>query len=214
MKFSSKGEICIVSRFKPYAEELSIFIKEFGLFDTIKEFEDQNDLLRYIQNSETLKERFLLIEASPNDYLSENALKSIREYSLNTKVIYIITMTSPFHLRSLFDYKPDGMIHKAERQYEVIKCIINLRKGITYYSSFMKDFINPSTLRTEADIEFTSREVELLTFWASNHSMSQTAQLVNLSHHTVVSHRRNMFKKANCNSIEELIEIAQELELI
>jgi mRNA-degrading endonuclease YafQ of YafQ-DinJ toxin-antitoxin module len=123
--------------------------------NSIKQFENHSDLLKHVQSSETLKERFLLIEASPNDHLSENELKAIRKCSVRTKVIYIFTMTTPFHLRSLFDYKPDGMIHKAERLYEVVKCIINLRKGLTYYSSFMKDFINPKTVSTESDVKFT-----------------------------------------------------------
>lgn len=213
MKFSFRGEICIVSESKPYREKLSDFVKEFDLFDTIKGFKNNDDLIKDVQNSEPVKERFLLIEVSSKNYISGNSLKILNEYALNTKVIYVITETNPFYLKTLFDFKPDGLIHKAERHYEIIKCIVKIRKGVTYYSSFIKDSLSTKN-NTENQFDFTQREIELLTFWASNHSLNETAQMVNLSYHTVVSHRRNMFKKANCNSIEDLIGLAQSMELI
>ena len=53
---------------------------------------------------------------------------------------------------------------------------------------------------------FTPRELEILQLILSDSSSAQIAEALCLSEHTIVTHRKNIFAKSGCHSLEELKE--------
>lgn len=53
---------------------------------------------------------------------------------------------------------------------------------------------------------FTPREYEILQLIFSNRSSAEIAEALCLSEHTIVTHKKNIFAKTNCHSLEELKE--------
>lgn len=51
---------------------------------------------------------------------------------------------------------------------------------------------------------FTNREQEIIPLLLKELSSSQIAKELNLSQHTIVTHRKNIYRKSNCHSLEEL----------
>lgn len=56
----------------------------------------------------------------------------------------------------------------------------------------------------------TSREREVLNLIAYEHTVAQIAELLNISHHTVNSHRKNLMAKLNARNSAGLIRRAYE----
>ncbi|WP_157501551.1 helix-turn-helix transcriptional regulator [Echinicola vietnamensis] len=58
------------------------------------------------------------------------------------------------------------------------------------------------------------RELEILQLFTQGFSIDRTAELVHLSRHTIVSHRRKMMKKTGSKTILELLAFSQKHGLI
>lgn len=52
---------------------------------------------------------------------------------------------------------------------------------------------------------FTSRELDIIGEIRQGHANTQIAEKLQISMHTVASHRKNIFKKSDCHSAEELL---------
>lgn len=63
-------------------------------------------------------------------------------------------------------------------------------------------------------IELTKRETEILALLALGHSSKQTARLLDLSPHTITTHRKNILAKTNCSKMPELVKKALEWGII
>ncbi|WP_294285063.1 helix-turn-helix transcriptional regulator [uncultured Chryseobacterium sp.] len=66
----------------------------------------------------------------------------------------------------------------------------------------------------KTDFSLTKREIQVLTFLAEGWSAKEIADKVNLSYHTVTTHRKNIFNKMDCNKVCELVKKAIEEGLI
>ena len=65
------------------------------------------------------------------------------------------------------------------------------------------EIIKDKLLDGKAD-HLTDREKEIAFFITQGYSSSEIASKINISHHTVVTHRKNIFAKTDCHSVNEL----------
>lgn len=71
-------------------------------------------------------------------------------------------------------------------------------------SKLFKVFENP----------FTKREVEVIKEIRNGGSNREIAERLFVSHHTIATHRKNIFRKCNCDSIEDLLSYCKQLKVI
>ncbi|AVI50669.1 hypothetical protein C5O00_05580 [Pukyongia salina] len=64
--------------------------------------------------------------------------------------------------------------------------------------------LNPVDIRSKV---LSSREKEIIELLAIGWNNNQVADKLNISYHTVRTHRKNIFKKLNCSNIVELIQL-------
>ena len=69
-------------------------------------------------------------------------------------------------------------------------------------------------MQEEKEVWLSSREIEILRYFAQGFSVNETAEKFFLSKHTVVSHRRKMMKKTKTNTITELLSYVRKTGLI
>lgn len=60
----------------------------------------------------------------------------------------------------------------------------------------------------------TKREIEILSYLSKGNSAKQISDILDLSYHTVTTHRRNILHKTDCRKIPELVKKALEWGLI
>ena len=61
---------------------------------------------------------------------------------------------------------------------------------------------------------FTKREIEIIKEIQIGGSNREIAERLNLSHHTIATHRKNILRKSNCNSILDLLLYCKQFRLI
>ncbi|MFD2037341.1 DNA-binding response regulator [Belliella marina] len=190
--------------FSSMLEKVEIFTSVHSIFD------------------EKLLYQFLIIEGSNpiclfmdfNHYEGNSLflINEARRFNRSIIIIVVSGVTSPSLIKSILSYQPQGFISKFSGFDRVIECLKKNFEGYHYICPEIKKMMG--SFDEIDDIQFTSRELQLLQIFAQGNSIIQTAGKVHLSKHTVVSHRRKMMKKANCRSITELLAFARQLELI
>jgi DNA-binding CsgD family transcriptional regulator len=63
-------------------------------------------------------------------------------------------------------------------------------------------------------VELTKRETEILSLLALGKSSRQISEMLDISYHTITTHRKNILAKTNCNKVSELVKKAFEWALI
>jgi len=61
---------------------------------------------------------------------------------------------------------------------------------------------------------FTNREIEIIKEIQIGGSNREIAERLNISHHTIATHRKNILRKSNCNSILDLLLYCKQFRLI
>jgi len=61
---------------------------------------------------------------------------------------------------------------------------------------------------------FTKREVEVIREIENGGSNHEIAERLFISHHTIATHRKNIFRKCNCNSVLDLLLFCKKLDIL
>ena len=74
---------------------------------------------------------------------------------------------------------------------------------------FMAKGLNPKSFHEKVYEHnksiFTLRELAVIREIKKGHSSSKIAEILKISVHTVATHRKKLFKKSGCHSVEELL---------
>ncbi len=133
--------------------------------------------------------------------------------SLPSTNVVILSMHSDesYVLRSL-KAGARGYLLKDSAENDLIQAIRAVANGKAFFSPAVSKLIAEDYLRQlqQRNLEdsydlLTSRERELLQLIAEGKSAKEIASLLNLSPHTVDTHRSNLMSKLNIHSIPELI---------
>ena len=108
----------------------------------------------------------------------------------------------------------NGYILKTTGKDELLQAIQAVHNGETFYSvdviaEVMESFRN-NNATNPLHLELTKREEEVLQLLAQDRTGMEIAQVLNISHHTVDAHRKNMLSKFNVRTTVGLIKLAIE----
>ena len=114
-----------------------------------------------------------------------------------------------------------GYLLKDSAEGDLIEAIMTVHNGKTFFSReigkmLVEDYIRDVRTRGIEDSYelLTSREREILQLLAEGKSNKEIAGSLNLSAHTVETHRRNLQDKLNLHSLAELFLYAVRKRLI
>jgi DNA-binding NarL/FixJ family response regulator len=194
-----------------FADSFSSLIERMDVFRSVHAFSDERVLIQYlIKHSGTPLCLFL------DFYLQDkNALPLINEIKrLNKRSVIIVvsSVTNPIAVANILDYTPNGLISKSSGFDTILSCLQAIGQG----EQFVCPVLRPLVARRSQDhnILFSPRELEILQCCANGMSISEIADHLSLSTHTIVAHRRNMMNKASVRSVTALLAFARRMELI
>ena len=112
-----------------------------------------------------------------------------------------------------------GFLTKSCSKEEIIMAVQATARGEKFFCHKVLDIVlaNNGMVAKEPDCEptgLTQRETEILHRLAEGHSTKKIADLLNLSPHTVHTHRKNIIKKLNIKSPTEYVVYAIDFGLI
>jgi len=158
--------------------------------------------------------------AMPNLSGIEAAQRIISQRPSTSVVILSMHSDEGYVLRAL-KAGAKGYLLKDSVEGDLIEAITTVHQGKTFFSReigkmLVEDYIREIRARGSEDSYelLTSREREILQLLAEGKSNKEIAGALNLSSHTVETHRRNLQDKLNLHSFAELILYAVRKRII
>ena len=109
-----------------------------------------------------------------------------------------------------------GYVLKNIGQKELIAALEKIAGGGIYFSEEVLDELKRTGDRKKQNDEahLTAREVEIIRLIEKEYNNKQIAEALFISERTVETHRKNIFRKTNTNSVIGLVKYAYEHKLI
>ncbi len=139
------------------------------------------------------------------------------QYILDTNPkTYVLIISSDEDRDSIFEVLRmgvNGFLTKHCDKDEIIGAIYATAKGEKFICNSILNLVlekqlcdaSKATKRDCAPSKLTKREIEIIELITQGLSTKEMAKLLNISHHTIYTHRKNILKKLRINSASELI---------
>jgi DNA-binding NarL/FixJ family response regulator len=109
-----------------------------------------------------------------------------------------------------------GYVMKNIGKQELIRAIEKIAGGGIYFSEEVIDELKRTSERKKKndEVHLTDREIEILRLIEKEYNNKQIAEALFISERTVETHRKNIFRKTNTNTVIGLVKYAYEQRLI
>ena len=99
-----------------------------------------------------------------------------------------------------------GYLLKEESTKELLKAIRSIQtENTTYFSHKVTNILFEEEKKREKEIQFTSREIEVLKFISRGHNVPQIVKLSKRSDAVIKTHKKNVMKKLEIKNVEALV---------
>jgi DNA-binding NarL/FixJ family response regulator len=109
-----------------------------------------------------------------------------------------------------------GYVLKNIGKKELIQALEKIASGNIYFSDEVMAELQRATTRKKENLQahLTDREIEIIRLIEKEFNNKQIAEALFISERTVETHRKNIFRKTNTNSVIGLVKYAYEHKLI
>ncbi len=143
--------------------------------------------------------------------------KEVKQKFPNIKIL-ALSMSGQGDLVSemINDADISGYVLKNIGKQELIKALEKIADGGIYFSDEVMNELQQTSRRKKENEEthLTGREIEIIRLIEKEYSNRQIAEALFISERTVETHRKNIFRKTNTNSVIGLVKYAYEHKLI
>lgn len=154
------------------------------------------------------------LSQSGNKYLSEISELNLKQ---NIDVLLVVSLTDHELIQQLKETGIRGILTTHCDAQEIKTALESIRLGKRFYCGDILDVLIQPTAdekRSPGDETLSSREMEVLEWVVKGLTTNQIADQLNVSTHTINSHRKNMLKKLGLTSPVELIVYAVKTGLV
>jgi two-component system nitrate/nitrite response regulator NarL len=109
-----------------------------------------------------------------------------------------------------------GYVLKNIGKQELIKVLEKIAAGNIYFSEEILEELQRTTKRKKENEEahLTDREIQIIRLIEKEYNNKQIAETLYISERTVETHRKNIFRKTNTNSVIGLVKYAYQHKLV
>ena len=154
------------------------------------------------------KNGLLITDIETMDYSSSDDLKRIREDYPQIKILVLTNFISKAEFLSLSKSGVKNIAYKNIDRDELLSAVQSTLKGKKFYSDEIMDLyleMNENKYSVEETKSLTVSEIEIVRMIVNGLTTKEIAQKKNISHHTVSTHRKNIFRKTEVSNASELI---------
>lgn len=201
---------------------------QFLITDTLIRIIQSNERLNFIGLAESAEELRSLLAKHPEtnliitDYhlLDYSGLDELESVKLTYPTAKILILTNQVKVSEINEFNKAGIkniVYKTTGYKDLLEAIEFTNQGKKYYSEEILDMlIENKTDRNEviAPAILTPAEIEITKLIANGLTTKEIASEKHISTHTVMAHRKNIFRKLNIKNTSELIMYAIKAGLI
>lgn len=141
----------------------------------------------------------------------------VREHFPHIKILALSMSSQGDMVNDMInDADISGYVIKNIGKQELINALDTIAKGNIYFSEEVINELQRISQRKKKNEEahLTEREIEIITLIEKEYNNKQIAEALFISERTVETHRKNIFRKTNTNSVIGLIKYAYEHKLV
>jgi len=153
----------------------------------------------------------LIIDPSLIELANFSELKEIKTSFPNLKLLVITNSVSKSELHELNNIGITNIILKTAGKEEIFDAFNSALKGKKYYSNELLEILFEVNERKNSGEEtglLTNSEIEIVRLISEGLTTKEIASHRYVSFHTVITHRKNIFRKLGVSSVSELIMYA------
>ena len=181
------------------------------LFHTFYTVSTKADLQEYLQK-ETIS--LIITDDLLFDFDSINDLADLRKKHQETGIVVLTNSLTNVKIKELNDIGIRNIALKTDDREEIFHAVDAALKGKKYYSGNVLDILLKKETPYEDDSILTSSEIEIVRMISGGLSTKEIATKRHISFHTVMTHRKNIFRKLGVSSSPELLMYAIKAGLI
>lgn len=167
-----------------------------------------------LENSVQFRECNLLV-CNPDLIKNDSTLTKLRIKNPGVKILVVDQEKNPF--KEFFNPSSiDGYIFLCCHTAEVLKALLAVSHGEKFFCNKALGYILAGKNKMEScnPVNLSEREMEILKLIVKGHSSKEISGELNVSFHTITTHRKNICKKLKVNKVSELIATAHKLKIV
>ena len=204
-----KIRVLIADNQELIGEGLVALLKEKDEINVLGAIRFEDHLIEQVENKDP---DILLIYYIPSDRNLLILLSAIKEKYPSINFIILFPHYHEEILRQGLALGINGFLSKCVNSVDLLNAIHIVYTGNTYFSTEVANnlvkIISNKTDVNQANFVFSARELEVLKLICEGKSTKKIADILSLSFHTIVSHRRNILQKANAHNTAGVINYA------
>lgn len=170
---------------------------------------DESEILPSIKK---IKPEILILEIEVLKQDSFQLLSEIKTLYPKLKILVLLDIENKQKLVKILKIELNGYLLKNTSREELIAATIAIHRGERYYSREINNYVIDSITKPEleksnikAENKLSCREKEILNEIISGKNNREIADVLFISEHTVLTHRRNIMRKLKVKSTPQLI---------
>jgi len=189
-------------------ESLKLILNEGGSFISDTVITGKDEIFKALSETDV---SVLIIDPSLIDL---NSISEIRDIKLRFPDLIVVVLTNSLSKIELHELNSLGIINillKTADKEEIFEALQAAIRGKKYYSSEFLDILFEEAEKRSLGDEvtlLTPSEMEIVRLIAEGLTTKEIASRKYISFHTVISHRKNIFRKLGVSSVSELLMLA------
>ncbi|MCU0441844.1 MAG: response regulator transcription factor [Bacteroidia bacterium] len=170
-----------------------------------------NDALEHLKRKQV---DIVISDINMPDMNGIDFARKIRLIKPDLKILALSMFGEKSTIHDMVDAGVKGYILKNTGKQELITALQKIASGGTYFSEAVDAELNRVDDTIDRRFVLTVREREIVKYIAKGMSHTEIGEVLCISPRTVDTHRTNLMRKLEVNSIAELIKLAIQLKLI
>ena len=180
---------------------------------------EAGDGYQVLQMAARLRPNLVLMDVSMPGQGGIDALRQLKEMLPETHVLVLTVHEDDSLMRRAIRAGASGYVVKRAAESELIHAIRAVWRGDIYIHpamtrALLKDLVSSSPMQPSPESTLTPREVDVLRLIVRGYTNNQIAKELNISARTVEGHRANLMGKLELHSRVELVEYAEQHNLL
>jgi DNA-binding NarL/FixJ family response regulator len=182
-------------------------------FELIASLKDGFEVLEFMKKE---KPDVIVADLSMPNISGIELTESIKTQYPDVKVLILSMFTDEVYVYNSIKAGAKGYLPKHDSTTEtLIQAIRSIANGEEYYSNSIKKVVLKSYINNaknsgmpDVKLQLTLREKEILKLFVEGYTNNEIANTLNISYHTVKTHKNNIMSKCNFKSTVEMIKFA------
>ena len=205
--------LAIVDDHELFSYGMKALLAEFIPLDNIAIMHDGQDLINFLEKGHQLD--LILVDLQMPVTDGRAVIRHLKTKGYSIKIIVISMHDDAFVMEECKNMGSDGFI-KKDSSIQVLKEGISVvMAGGEFFpmTNCNRESLGFSAKDIAKEFGLTRREMEIIRMIKNNFPSHKIAEILNISYHTVKTHRKNINQKLDINSVVSLLEFANRFRI-